>query len=447
MNFTRACWSKTYLKQSNSFTLYTTLLFLWLLISFSSCKKADDFYLEGNTPKAPFGAITDTLALQLQTELQDQSLIRTDDLDNDLLGTYMDPLFGRSTGNIYAQVSLKQVNPNFTSSSKADSFMLYIKVDKNTFTGNLSDVQNWKIYKLEEKLEGSKNYYADSKFPLSANPIGTFSGHLNANKDILRINLLNQFADTFFKENKSTFSDNTSFGNFFKGIAIVPDTTGLADGKGAIIKTDLADTASKMVLYYDATRSFTMHFSSNTRVNTFSHNYKDTEAGKSLQNGQSNFSGKAYMQSMGGVRIHVSMKDLESFARNGKISLYKAELVFSKIDSAADAGSKKQPEQLYVVPRDKDGNNTIANFIDASTELGYYDGKYRAGDKTYHFVITNYIHDLIRNYNSDVNFSHNGMNLFVPVNELSSPHRAIISAAKSGNTSPKLILTFTKLGE
>ncbi|MGZ5242404.1 MAG: DUF4270 family protein [Bacteroidia bacterium] len=435
------------MKQSNFLRLYTTLLFIWLLISFSSCKKADEFYLEGNTPEAPFDAAIDTLNLLLQTELQDQSQIRTNNLENDLLGTFIDPVFGRSTGNVYAQVSLKQVNPAFTSTSKADSFIIYIKVDKNAFVGNLDDVQNWKIYSLAEKLETGKNYYSDQKFALSQNIIGSYNGTLNTKDNLLRIRLDSGFAGTFLRENKSSFSDNASFGNFFKGIAIMPDTAGLGNGKGAVITTDLSDTASKMILYYDTTKSFAMQFTGNTRVNTFSHDYKNTEAGKSLENGQSNISGKAYIQSMGGVRIHVSIKDLDIFARSGKLALHKAELVFNKADSAADPLNSKQPVQLFIAPRDKDGNSTVTNFVDASPGLGYYDGIYRPADKTYHFVITNYIQDLIRNYSNNSGFTDYGLNLFVPTNELASPHRAVISAAKFGNSSPKLILTFTKLGE
>ncbi|RYY68867.1 MAG: DUF4270 family protein [Chitinophagaceae bacterium] len=428
MNFTRAYWSKTYLKPSN-LRSYTILFLMQLLISFSSCKKTEDFYLEGNAPEAPFDLQIDTFDLSLQTETYTS---RTNKLGNDLLGTYVDPVFGRSTANVYTRLALSQFNPSFTTASVCDSVMLYIRLDKNTFSGNLQDVQNWKIYELEEAPQTGISYFSDAKFATKGAAIGTFSKNLNPADSLLRIEISKDFGRRFFTQDKNVFSSNASFINFLQGIAILPDSNGVSKGKGAVVLTELTNAASRLVLFYDTSKSLSMRFDNDLRVNTYSQNLNNTEAGNALNH----FSGKAYMQSIAGLRVHATIPGFDTFTRSKNIAVHKAELIFTKLDSAGDPENSKQPGKVLLNVRAGDGGNTNSSVAADWSEK----------DKSYHILISRYMQFLANNNRSNKDFVDYGYNLIVTPDAPVSPNRAIINAGKSENK-PKLIITYTKLAE
>ena len=435
MNFTRAYWSKTYLKQSNySRTLYTALFFLCLLIGFGSCKKTGSFYLEGDSPEPPFNVESaDTFTVTLESE---KHTFGGQNFDDDMLGTFIDPAFGRSTGNVYTQVGLDDRNPSFTATSGYDSFVLYIHLQRNAYIGQLADVQNWKVYELVNALESGKSYSSDTTLAVSQKEIGSFSGSLNAKDSVLHIQLNQEFAQKFFNADKNNFADNPSFVNFLKGIAIIPDSTNI-NGSGAVIAADFSNTKTRLVLYHDKTKSFAMDFQNVQHVNTYSHNYKGSAAGNAIGN---HFSDKAYRQAMGGLRLHVQFPYLKNLVSSDKkLALHQAILILPRTDSASDTYNSNYPKTLLLNVRLESGKSSTATV----------EGTYSAADHAYHFDntrFTDYFQELLAAYENGEDVKPYGLNISIDP-EAGIPTRTIISAAKTGINRPKLVLTFTKLGQ
>lgn len=403
------------------------MFFIWLLVFTGSCKKTDNFYLEDTTPEAPFGIeTTDTSTILLRTE---RHIYGGQNLEKNLLGTFTDPVFGRTTANIYTQVLLDDINPRFTPTSKFNSFTLYLRVDKNTSTGNFADVQKWSVYELSNGIEAGREYLTDTVLPVLANAVGSYNGPLN--DTLLQISLTEDFAKKFFTANKNNFNDRSAFSNFMKGLAILPDSTGI-NGNGAVAAVNINHAASRLVLRFDDTLSFTMNFRNGQHVNAFTHNYNGTPAGSALN--ANHFPDRAYIQAMAGLRLHVQLPYMKNLAGGKHLAIRKAELIFTRIDSTGAVNGSKHPERITFSGRRENGTNVT----------GASHADYNAADKTYRLLLTAYIQELLIAYEKGNDLNTYGLNGFIAP-ETGLPTRAIIDAGPNSSQRPKLVLTYTKL--
>jgi len=300
--------------------------------------------------------------------------------------------------------------------------------------GSLTDVQKWKIYELATSLESGKAYPTDTALAISEDSIGSFSGNLNPKDSIIRIHLSEAFAKKFFNADKANFADNASFVNFLKGIAILPDSANT--NTGAIIAADFSNKKSKLVLYHDGNKSFAMDFEDVDHANTFKHDYKNTAAGNAIGK---HFPDKAYMQALGGLRMHVQFPYLQNLVNDKKTAIHQAELILTRADSTSDTYNKNYPEKLILNVRSESGKSFTATV----------ESNYSAADHAYHFsspYFTTYFQGLMDAYENGENVKVYGLNISIAP-ESRVPTRTILGASRTGNDRPKLVLTFTKLGQ
>jgi hypothetical protein len=334
--------------------------------------------------------------------------------------------------------------PSFTATSTINEFSLYIRLHNKEAIGAVGEKHRWFIRELKTKLNNANNYYSDTTLPVTAEYVA-FEGTLNPADSLLRIDLntgtFPGLLSKFLNADKAVFSSDNSFAEFFNGLAIVPDTTNPFSVTGAMVPLHLRGDSSFMVIKYDGTKKYTMRFG-NARINTYKHNYTGTPVAAAMNNPNSP---NLYVQAMQGVRLKIQLPALKDLAKNQKYALYKAELVFTDIDSAGDPFADNRPERVLIMERTEKGGNK-PSFDDFS--LGsrtYYGGYYNKAKKTYTMGITRYVQSQLNAYLADPAHTNTGLNLYIPVDVPLSPSRAIF--ANHGTMRPRLVLTYTKLQE
>jgi hypothetical protein len=134
-------------------------IFLFVVAALNSCKESDT--LGGNL--LPAGDQTQfkvSSKFNLTTFTVKEDSIKSDDLTLSLLGSYFDPIFGKSTSSLLTQFVSGTNQLDFGSNPVADSMILsmtyfdyYGKINK------LEGLQKIRIYKVSNLLLRDSNYY------------------------------------------------------------------------------------------------------------------------------------------------------------------------------------------------------------------------------------------------------------------------------------------------
>jgi hypothetical protein len=461
MNFTKALLRTAFLKLRNRFLLYIIIVVAVAV----ACSKVDNnsFILTKNNNPSNLQH-SDTATVQLQTFTNAGAF--TNNLTADQLGAFYDPVFGRTVASINTQiVPLNSMVPGFDTSTVVDSFILALKVTDMTIvtsttaaiTGNTSDVQTLRVFKITDQLIANKTYPSDSVIHYG-DSVGTYTGSFSGmmRKDsTLRIHLSKDFAKEFvtqFKTNSAIYYDLTTFlTSFLPGIAIIPDSSYSGNGPhGATLPFDLNNTNSRATIFYHNGKNapsnrFDLVMNSGVRVNRYTHQYAGTEAGSHINNPSAG--NKAYLQGLGGLKVKMTLPYLKEYAKLGLIGLQQAELVFPKADSTGDLQSM-EPNFLLIRPRTINGTDCLGQCGFTDDQMAYYGGTWNSSEKSYHFIITKYVQSLLYNMQHNPAFVDYGMNLSIPADNPNTLSRIILGNYQNANPKfrPKLILTFTKIG-
>jgi hypothetical protein len=243
---------------------YRIILLVCVLISFTSCKKKESIAGKDIIDEQEYlNSTTDTLDLITYTIAEDSTI--TDNPANAVLGSYVDPKFGKLNAYFYTQFRLATVNPDFgdISTIKIDSFILALEYAG--YYGDLS-AQTFQVFEMDESIYLDSTYYAfTEKNTKSTNliPAGkeiisprpndkTVVGEDTVDAQ-LRIPLDTNFAKYLITEAESgstSFSSNENFLNFFKGLKVKTNNTNQSIGQGAIFYFNLNDPASKATIYF-----------------------------------------------------------------------------------------------------------------------------------------------------------------------------------------------------
>lgn len=245
-------------------SLSATFLLCTLLIL--SCKKKENFIGENtiNQNELLTSDGIDTFSLKTFTILEDSVI--TDNPAFGILGSYNDPEFGPVNSEIYTQVRLSGLNPDFgTDIIVIDSFILGLEyVGQYGNTGN----QNIEVFEINdtEDMSMDSTYYSFTTFSTTgSNLVPASNQTINLNSENitvidedtvdsqLRIYLDTNLARAIINEtvnNPTTFESNENFLQFFKGLHIRTNNGPQMSGDGGLFYFNLNDPSSKLTMYY-----------------------------------------------------------------------------------------------------------------------------------------------------------------------------------------------------
>lgn len=433
------------MSQNKLFKLFhfTGFILIFLLIISVSCDKETDLGIDVQ-PESDrlYLTYTDTLEIKSFTASEDSLTSYSNSLN--LLGSYVDPVFGIADASFLTQLRLSSNNVTFDENSDggltADSIVLTL-VLKETY-GNTSSSQNISVYRLNQSIYKDSTYYSDiqaDNYYLTSDLIGTMS-YIPANVDtLLKIKLDVSFAEMLLNQDTLTYTSNETFLEFFKGIYVKTDQ---ATSDGAIACFDLLSDSSLVTLYYkdDAVNS-EFDFLINSycaRINSYQHDYSATVFSGNIDDATFQDS-VIYLQGMGGVKARLIFPNINHWRGISNIAINKAELFVPIEMKESSLDDFDIPIDLTVRIINDDYTQQLVPddpYYNSTNE--YFNGTYSSDEKAYRLNITRYFQQLING-----SFSDNGLFLF-PLEKRISPKRVVINSGQHSNNM-KLLVTYTKI--
>lgn len=392
------------------------LVAIALMIAFSSCKKTPDTIgndlIDDNNYINVF--YTDTAQVVCHSFFDS---IGTKNVRFSLLGSINDPVFGTTEAGFFTQFRFSSAGQNFGSSLVLDSVVLQLSL--SSIYGDTMTQQTVHVYELTDSISASSSYYSYSTIPHSNIDLAngyTFRPRLQSNnlvigtdtltQPVIRIPLSQEFGNYLLNSDSTIYTNPDLFKSYFKGLYLICDPVGQNGSVSSINLTN--NTLTLLQLYYHdpATPENAMRYnyyvtSDDTYFNHFDHDYAQgsPEFVQQLMQGQNQLGQeKVYVQSMGGVRTHISFPNIphwaDSLGKQSHILINEAKLILP----AAPEGDDElfpAPSKLVLIGFSTDTTTFI--LPDNYEGDSYFGGTYNAASKTVTFRISEYIERLVLN--------------------------------------------------
>jgi hypothetical protein len=397
------------------FSWFSAGLFLITAILLTTCKNEEnELGLNLQPPGDKLGVkSTDTTTVIAYSQIVDS--VKTDETSVSLLGSLLDPVFGKSTASFYTQLRLSKAAFDFGATPFPDSLIL--RLAYAGIYGDTTAPMTIKVYELADELFVDSSYYSKNTLATNSTLLAqkTFTPNFTDSVAVvgdklpahLRINLTSltsELASKLINVPDSTMASNTAFLEYFHGLYVTAEP---ANSGGSILYFDLMSVLSGMTLYYHNALHDSLSFqyvinSSCARFGNFTHDYslgdpsfkaqvidKDTSLGKSI----------CYVQALAGVKTFVRFPNIKDYYSNGKIAVNEARFFIyaNEPDAELDVAST-----LVMVTRTADSSYAITK--DQLEGANYYGGFYDKNHHGYWFRITSTVQDLMRSTDPDYGF-------------------------------------------
>jgi len=389
------------------------LIGVLLVLALFSCKK--DPYELGIDLLPPSDTlnvlVTDTCTVVAFSVIQDS--IRTDEGTSFIVGSLLDPIFGKSTAGFYTQVHLGSESPDFGNNPVLDSLVLVLFY--NGYYGDTTTMQNVKVYEISQDLNLDSSYWSNQRVAtyssLLANqsfyPRPTDSVKVSGKNMVahLRINL-NKF--TNYLGNKILYApsgvlvNNFSFVNFLKGLYVEANPV---TANGALLNFSGGNSSSRLELYFHNSENDSLQYDfiideKAARFNYIDHNeYLDAspDLKRQILNHDSTLGASLmFLQGLGGIKLKLKFPYMKDFGKGHVVAINDALLMFSNMETDTTLAP---PPQLTIFRQDSIGR--ISFLPDENEGQNYFGGTYNMSSRTYFFRITQHIQKVIQHSYSD----------------------------------------------
>lgn len=447
--------------------LLTMLISLFI---FTGCQNPDGIGLEVDPEKAIEGKLIDSLTVLSSTVKEDS--LSTKSLTEYPLGYFNDPVFGTTDSKLALSLTLPSDAVKFGKSPVLDSAVLVLKYG-DEYTGTANATLQVEVAQLTERLTINSNYFNTAPHAASSVKIGSKAVIVNIKDSIkvievvkgkpditrtkapqIRIPISSAFIQANFLNADSTkFASNTAFNDFIKGLQIKVNKD-LITGAGGLATFDLANTDSRLELYYknqngSAVDTTLTTFNINTGFSaaTILHNYTGTAVETQLKAPATTYSNN-FIQPLGGVKTRITFPYVKNLKSLGDITINKAELVV-QIESGTDIFSPAP--RLFLYRTDIAEQRQLIPDVSLGLSDISLGGFYDSAKKQYRFTLTAYMQDLLSGkltqYNTFITAvdskSSSGNALFPSGTTVS---RAVIGSGKTtAPTKMKLNIIYTKV--
>lgn len=310
------------------------------LLCWSACKNPTPLGADLFGDELANYEFTDTVTIFCTVEKADSAL--TSDFNSAeflLCGELNDPVFGKSTSDIYALLQGTTINPGFKPASQTfDSIVLYLGYNAAGFYGDTLVPQTLRVYRVDAnyQLKDNKTYFSNESFPASQEigRVENFYPKPNAKDSLgnaagafLRIVLDPEFGQELFHFDSITYTTDTTFYEKLRGVKI--STAATVPGTGAMLAFALNNTNfSFMRLYYHENsagtrRAFDFLFRNANKFTHFKHDYSGSVV-EPMIGVRSN--DNIFVQGMQGLRVKLEFPYANQFDH---IAVNQAQLVLN----------------------------------------------------------------------------------------------------------------------
>lgn len=382
---------------------------LLLLVVAWGCKQGDQTL---GINLLPGVKILDTRYHQEKTSISTavftDTKIRVDRPKYNLLGSFNDPLFGRTDASFAAQFRLPN-NPAYSATASIDSIIL--RMSFKVIYGDTLSSQKLQVYELMSNLSYEAKYLSsfNLKSLASTEPIGsgnfipkfrTDSAKTDTIVQTIRIPLNKSFGTRLLGIDSLKMASNDEFLKLFKGLYISSSPLSRKGTMVSIINSAIPNTGEfepTIVLYYhDAKRdTFSIYqvTANSANVASYAHDYSRARFYPNL-NKETNTDSLIYIQPTGGIKSKILVPSLSTWKDSANYAINKATLTFHADTIMSDYRRYAMPKRLYLMAIDSLG----AEVFPADSELSslYYGGVYDATTATYSFSVTQHLQQIIQ---------------------------------------------------
>lgn len=440
-------------------SIWISLLIVFII---ASCKK--DPYELGLDLLPPsdtlYVDLFDTASIQAFSVLEDS--IRTDELKTLMLGSIMDPVFGKTTASFYSQFLLSSEEADFGINPQLDSLVLILYYE-STY-GDTNTLQQIRVFELSDDLIMDSSYYSNQSLNTYGLELANITYMPRPHDSVLvygvpvsphlRINLSNK---TNYLGNKilyapdNVISSTTEFLKFMKGLYVEAMPV---SSRGALVDFTPSGGLSRLILYFHSEdKGDSLQFSMPiddpaARFNSFNHyGYFDASPEfkqQLLYNDTTLGLNRLYLQALGGVKIKIKFPFIRTLPDSlGPIAINSAVLTFKNPETDT---IWRPPPQLTMYKVDSAGK--LGGIIDELEGVNYFGGIYDKDARSYWFRLTRHIQrmlisDTLDNYELYI-FASNPLSRSLQANRVTlNGTNPFFSPSPGDNL--KLRITYTKL--
>jgi hypothetical protein len=420
------------------------LLSVVALALLSSCNDPDLVGVDLQpASEQPNVGVIDTFTINTYT-VEEDSLVMWSPLKNLLesptlyLGSLDDPYVGKSFAGFVSQIRLGNTITSGTFAGVTTPDSIVLSMNMRAIVGDSEAVHNISVYELKEDLYTDSSYYSARNYSR-----GDLLGHVQLVPELvdsavvggtkvspqLRMPLDTAFGGKLMREyisNPTTFSSNTNFLSYLKGVVLVDS----ANGTGSILTMPSTSSFHKLTIYFSGNKYYEFLIDANAvRFSYFKHDYLPSNTDLVQDN-------QLVVSSMAGLKDSIFIPHLKELYANGPIAISKAELVIKRLSGSSTTGFLNH-DNLLVFGSDSLGKNTsIADALESTT---YYGGSYDATHEEYKFNVARYVQQTLKKV---VENGGKDYGLFIAAaGSTSNARRSVLQ----GGTSMKLIVTYTKI--
>ncbi|HEY3370453.1 MAG TPA: DUF4270 family protein [Prolixibacteraceae bacterium] len=366
-------------------------------------------------------------------------LLRTNKPEYNLLGTYNDPVFGKTTADFACQFRLKLREIPDYSKANFDSLTLtlfYIESFGDTVTQ-----QSLKIHELTSDLNGddifkyyqnidlkgmssdevlAEKLYVPKAFKLFYDSTKTTVGStLKTPKDTVIHEIVFRLDPSLGHKIMNIQLQGLEFPNdtllkYFKGLYV--EAGELSQGGGIMRVRPLAGDSDIKLYYHTATDTTFVSYkvkTSSARTSRFEHyGYANTDFKANLDKLDQQDK-LIYLQTTGGLSSKIYIPSLSNWTDSVNCAINKAELILHVDESLIDTLLRPAPQRILLTLMDRDASNKEIIFdakgnlifpADRSFSEAYYGGYYNKADGTYRFNLAKHMQQLIKGQKKNYGF-------------------------------------------
>jgi len=449
-----------------NFRIFAILLFLSALF-LSACNDptalGSDLLDED---RANVGFI-DTYQVEAHTEdrdpIQVYSGFENGQLLNLLFGNFNDPVFGRSTSTINAQLFPTSTNPGFTVNNGIDSVILFLPYNILGSYGNVEETYGMDVHELDERLRVDETYLSDYEAIAKPEVLGSFMGEpkLDSTQFIvysstdpdtifiphMSVSLSASVAENFislYEQDSTFFSNDSLFLANFNGLQLKPTTE-----NSGMLNFSMFDGIAGMYVFYkdtaDVSRSFRFTFNVQDVVASFpqyTHDYSGSIAEPYVGKQGEARDSLLFIQGMAGLEAHIELPTMDEL--QGTI-INKAELEFFIREFSTGDTIYVPSSPLVLTTRDENGSLSLitdaARTVDNGLLAEVFGGvpvSQSSGPTKYRMNLTAHIQDVIDGREGSEM-------IIIPLGKSSTATRVVLYGADHPDYGIKLSIAFTEL--
>ncbi len=462
--------------------MFASSIILMFLFATSSCNEPSLIGADVIDTDRPDVLSTDTLTL-FSSSVKDDSIRTYNGLN--LLTTYLcgileDPIFGKSTSEINAQLRVAGSAPDSTiyfqnispSGTQLDSVVFVLEYDQDQFFGQDITQQDVSIHVLNESMDNLETYYSTDNFEAgdllmsgTINP-SQFDSLTVIGDDTIRVPHMKLvldkteaaanplFSEFLFKDASSFiyYKDDDALLDVLKGVKIRVDNTTMTKDLMMAFKMSNSSVSGMFLHFHTETDTsfYRFRFTSNAaQMTSFEHDYTGSTVEPFIDNVDDEIDGEEYIfiQGMQGLNGKIRIP-FTSGLKNPIINQAQLKLTLATmVPNDATFYSEYPLEQLFLSKKNEDGELIIIADLSTAIEVGSLSGFFGGNlvEKTEdNIVISTYTMNISEHLQDIINGIETSNDLYIStVAKAQSANRTVIFGTGHPTHAPKLNITYT----